>query len=353
MTPYILLFAFFALGAFFRRDLVTPDGVNWTPPQQPGLMLPFGAVAIALVIGLRFEVGADWWAYENMFARAGSKDLGQILLMSDPGYQFLNWLVQQAGIGMWGVNLLCGTIFAWGLHRFARAQPEAWLAVVVAIPYLVTVVAMGYSRQAVAIGILMAGLASVTQGGSVLRFAAYVAVAALFHKTAVVVLPIVIFAGDRNRILSIIAGAAIFLLFYDALFADSVDGFVRNYIGARYDSQGAAIRVIMSLLPALLFLAFQDRFAFHSYERKIWRYFGFAAIGFFVALLVSPSSTAVDRLALYLFPLQLAVLSRVPIAFPGTGSHFAVILYSFTIQMVWLFFAAHASYWVPYQLFPF
>ena len=353
MTPYILLFAFFALGAFFRRDLVAPDGLHWTPPQQPGLLLAAGAAVIALMIGLRFEIGADWFNYERIFAGARSRDLAQTLLMSDPGYQFLNWLVYTAGLEMWGVNLLCGMIFAWGLYRFARAQPEAWLAMVIAIPYLVTVIAMGYTRQAVAIGILMAGLAAVIQGGSVLRFAFYVGVAALFHKTAILVLPLVAFAGERNRLLNLLAGAASFYFLYDLLLADSVEGFVRNYVGAKYDSQGAAIRVLMSLVPSLLFLSFQDRFGFHPHEKQIWRYFSFAAIGFLIALLVSPSSTAVDRMALYIFPLQLAVLSRVPIAFPGAGTQFAVILYSLAIQLVWLLFAVHAQYWLPYQLFPF
>ena len=55
------------------------------------------------------------------------------------------------------------------------------------------VVAMGYTRQLIAIGILMAGLASLGRGGSVIRFALYVALAALFYKIAVLVLPLVIF----------------------------------------------------------------------------------------------------------------------------------------------------------------
>jgi hypothetical protein len=38
-------------------------------------------------------------------------------------------------------------------------------------PYLAIVVAMGYTRQAVAIGLIMAGLASYFRDGSVLRFA--------------------------------------------------------------------------------------------------------------------------------------------------------------------------------------
>ena len=70
-------------------------------------------------------------------------------------------------------------------------------------------------------------------------------------------------------------------------------------------------------------------------------------------VLVSPSTTAVDRVALYVLPIQIAVLSRVP---GGLLSEFtgklAVIGYSLAVQFVWLNFAAHADYWVPYRFFP-
>ena len=72
-----------------------------------------------------------------------------------------------------------------------------------------------------------------------------------------------------------------------------------------------------------------------------------------VLLLVLPSSTVVDRLALYVFPLQLAVLSRVPRALGSEGlGRLLVIAYCFLVQFVWLNFAAHAEYWVPYRLYP-
>jgi hypothetical protein len=58
-------------------------------------------------------------------------------------------------------------------------------------------------------------------------------------------------------------------------------------------------------------------------------------------------------MALYTFPLQLAVLARVPIAFPQQGARTAVIFYALLVQLVWLNFAGHAEYWVPYRLFPF
>lgn len=361
MSVYWFMFAFFALGALlYRRADASPASLGAAGTSAPvaarqafSPMFLLGALLIAVLVGFRYRVGADWETYEFYFQWADYATLGRVLQKSDPAYQFVNWTVQHLGGRMWGVNLICGIIFSWGLWRFARVQPEPWLAIVVAVPYLVVVVAMGYSRQAVAIGILLAGLAPLLRGGSVIRFAVYVAIAALFHRTAIVALPLVIFAGERNRLLNLIAGVAIFLLLYDALLADDVDTLVKNYIVAEYSSQGAAIRVVMSLLPALLILATPKRFGFPPQEERLWRLFSFAALGCLLLLFVLPSSTVVDRLALYIFPLQLAVLSRVPRAFGMEGAgRLMVIAYCFLIQFVWLNYASHADYWVPYRFFP-
>jgi len=218
----------------------------------------------------------------------------------------------------------------------------------------VIVVAMGYSRQAVAIGIVMAGLAALANGASLVRFAVYVAVAALFHKTAVVVLPLLVFTSERNRVLNALAGIAGFVLLYDVFLADDVDKLVKNYVGAEYNSQGAAIRVAMNLVPAFIMLVFGKRLDLSEAEVQIWRAFAWTSIGLLVLLVVSPSTTAVDRIALYMMPLQLIVLPRIVALFksPQVG-RLVVILYAAAIQFTWLNFATHAKYWVPYHFFPF
>ena len=212
MLVYWLLFAYFATGALLSAR---------SGGRQPSMPFIIGSALIALAIGLRYEVGADWESYEFLFSYARFADLGRVLQLGDPGYQLLNWIAQRIGDDIWVVNLVCGFIFAWGLYRFCRVQPDSWLAFTVAIPYLVVVVAMGYSRQAVAIGILMAGLAALARGASILKFTIYVGAAVLFHKTAVVVLPLVVFAGQRNRFLNILAGVAGTFLFYDLFLAES------------------------------------------------------------------------------------------------------------------------------------
>ena len=298
MAVYWGLFAFFAIGTILTRER------QLGPLARNPVLLLFGAALVSLAIGLRYRVGADWETYRFLFSYAGYSDLGRTLAVGDPGYEFINWSVQQVGGQFWLVNMICGLIFAWGLYRFARSQPDPWLCAAVAIPYLVIVVAMGYSRQAVAIGIVMAGLASLFRGGSVVRFALYVATAALFHKTAVVVLPLVIFSADRNRLLNFLAGVAGAILLWDMFLAESVEGFVENYIRTEYSSQGAAIRLVMNLVPATALLLFGRRMQFGVQQYRVWFTFSIAALVMPLLLLILPSSTAIDRLALYLIQIQ-------------------------------------------------
>jgi hypothetical protein len=347
VIPYWLLFLYFAAGALLERDV---DG----PRSGSDPFLAIGTLIIGLMIGFRYHVGADWRAYADIFDYSGHLSARHMIsIFGDPAYGLLTWSVHRAGGQIWMVNLVCGLIFAWGLRRFALAQANPWLAMVVAVPYLVVVVAMGYTRQAVAIGILMAGLASVLGGASTVRFAVYVAGAALFHKTAVVVLPLVAFAQERSRLVNLLAGLALSVLFYDLFLSESMNLLYRNYIMAEYSSQGAGIRVALSVVPSLLYLVNRPKFRFSSVESKLWFYFSIASLALAVLLVASRSSTAIDRLALYVIPIQLAVWSRAHVAYNlHSVGRLLVVALAGALLFTWLTFAVHAGYWVPYQVYP-
>lgn len=340
------MFAYFAVGALTEQPGVRKRGSD--------LLLRFGGIAIAALIGLRFEVGADWRPYEDIFAHAANSSFADMPSIADPGYFSVNLLVHWLGVDLWLVNLICGAIFAWGLIRFAELQERPWLTVTVAIPYLVIVVAMGYSRQAVAIGLVMAGLASYLKTGSVLRFAGYVVVAASFHKTGVVALPLVAVANERGRFVNVLITVAVTYLLYTYFLSAQVSRFVTNYIDTRYAAEGAGIRVAMSVVPALLFFARSRQLGFSERERKVWRNLSAAALAFLVLLFALPSSAVVDRLALYAIPLQLVVLSRPRAFFASAGlGTAAIVAYAAAVQFTWLTYAHHARFWVPYHFWPF
>lgn len=314
-------------------------------------------VALALMIGLRHQVGGDWANYLGNLDETASQTLMEALWSrGEPGYGLLNWIATHLGGGVYLVNTACAVLFSWGLVVFCRAQPRPWLALVVAIPYLVTVVAMGYTRQGVAIGLVMIGLIALAEG-RIIRFLLWVAMAASFHTSAVILIPLAALAGSRRPVLTILGvglfSAAILLL----LLRETLNTLVTNYVGDGMESSGAAIRVTMNALPALLFLVFRKSFNLGLAQRSFWSWMSLVALLFVPLLVLSPSSTAVDRIALYWIPIQLFVWSRLPDALGKPGGRnldgvCAITFYSAAVLFVWLVFATYSYLWLPYRFFP-
>lgn len=349
MLPYWLLFSVFAVGA-----VASADDRRQNP--NAGLLFVAAAAAVVLMIGLRYQVGGDWGAYLRMFQYMRFVELSGVFSIpgSEPAYSAISWISYQLGLGIWAVNLTCAAILTWGLLRLARHQPRPWLALVVAIPFLVIVVGMGYTRQSAALGLFMLGLALLIEKRLV--WAVFVIIiGATFHTSALVTLPFVAFSYARNRLqmAALIVVAAIFGYF--TLLAPQFDRLTYGYIEQEYQAQGAMIRLIMNAVPALIFFAWYRRFAGDDPIQKIlWRNLSIIALGSFAAVFFTDATVALDRLALYIIPLQLVVLSRIPTALGATPSFrivltIVVMLYSALVQFTWLNYAHHADSWVPYR----
>lgn len=364
MLPYWLLFLFFALGALLSArepaqpllPAMTHQPGTWThgvPPARQTSMALFavGVLLLLLMIGLRWEVGGDWTSYQTIFEQSRVIPFDQQLGLRDVGYTALNYAADYVGGGIVTVNLLAALPFALGLYRLARTQPLPWLSLAVAVPYLVIVVGMGYTRQAIAIGFLMMGIAAVLQGAGALRFSFYVLLAALFHSTAVILLPLMLFVFPTARLTNLLMILALAYGAYTLFLQEDVTRFTRNYLEAQYSSSGATIRIAQLALAALLFFVVGARsLGFDEQERKIWRNQAVVALAMVPLLLVSTSSTFVDRISLYLLPLQMVVLARLPLWItPPLLARGAVIIYAASVLFVWLNYAVHAFAWVPYQ----
>ena len=353
MLIYWLLFLVPAWASVAARS--KPRPVITTDKAVEPAWLTAGFI-LTLLVGFRYQVGGDWYTYEEHYLSLLGAPLVEVLGKDDPGYYLLVWLSGKLNGGVYVVNLALGLLFSWGLVAFCRQQPRPWLAFAVAMPYMVTVVAMGYSRQGVALGLALLGLAGLARG-KVLDFVICVAIAATFHKSAVLLVPIAVLATPRSRIWTALwVGIAAGLLYY-FLLADSVANLVTNYIEAGYQSEGAAVRIAMNVLPAGLLLMLHKRFLWPPAERNLWMMLAVLSLASVPWLLLSGSSTAVDRLALYLLPLQLYVFTRLPdLLGRGAGRRtwvLATVAYYGAVLFVWLNFATHAYLWLPYRSYLF
>jgi hypothetical protein len=361
MLPYwiiLMVSAFAAIlsAANLKKTLIDFSNSLSSRTEENSLGLKLFVVLLAFMIGFRHQVGGDWYNYLPQIEAASQLSfLESATLRGDPAYSVLVWLSTQLGLGVYGVNWVSATFFALGLYVFVIHSPQPWLALSVSIPYLVIVVAMGYTRQGIALGFVMMGLVSL-QKGSILKFAGWLAFAAVFHKSAVILIPLAIFSGKKNW-WALVGVMIIGLLMFFILLAEHVDTLISGYITDQYESSGATIRIAMNALPAIIYLIFRNRFKLNSEQQSFWTWLSLGALIFILLLIVTPSSTAVDRVALYWIPLQLFVWSRLPLAMSNArGSRMQwtslVLLYTFVVQYVWLFYADYSYAWLPYKFYP-
>lgn len=317
----------------------------------------FYGIFLVLIIGFRVEVGGDWFNYLRYLDGVAIFPIDEIPRMSDPGYFVINWICSYFNLDIYGVNLISGLIFSVGLIVFCLSLARPWLALAISIPYLVIVVAMGYSRQGVALGLAMFGLVYL-QKKEIGKFIFLVILGAAFHKTAVLMLPIAALASARNRLLALVWGGGALVLGYFLFLEDSAEILYENYIEAEYQSSGAQIRLIMNLLPASCLILFWKRFAMDMAEKRLWIVFALISFALFFVLMISPSSTAVDRIALYMLPLQMVVFSNFPDIFSDEANGdvvfpvMLVIAYYALVEFVWLNYAVNAGDWIPYRFYP-
>lgn len=350
MWPYWMLFL---LPAYWTISRLKPTPFlisNYTDGKWP-ISWRFIFFVLVLMIGLRHEVGGDWAAY--ILNMENSEEFSEY---ADPSNQILFWVGMKSGGGIYLVNLISAAFFSWGLVTFCRNQPRPWLALTVAVPYLITVVAMGYTRQGVAIGLAMLAIVALGRGSTV-KFVLWIAFAATFHKSAVVLVPLAILSNVNGRVITLVwVGIASFLLFH-LLLREALEFLISGYIEDEYQSSGAAIRVAMNAVPAVFFLFFRNRFHLTKEQQSFWTWMALSALLLVGALYISPSSTAVDRVALYWIPLQLFVLSRLPnVLGSQLGRNpfwvYFILIYSALVLFVWLVYGVHSVYWIPYNFYP-
>jgi len=303
-----------------------------------------------IIIGLRYRVGGDWNNYQRMFNKMTNMRLSDVLDDGDIAHQYISWTINHWHYDISVVNMVYTLIFLIGLVSFSRRQLYPWISMAVSVPYLITVVAMGYARQGVAIGIFMFAITYLDKG----KFYTYISMillASLFHKTALLLLPLGLFYHDTGKIMRIMMIIPVAYGAWDLLLAKAQANLWHNYVEAQMMSSGAKIRVAMNLIPALLLFKYRDVWKRDFKDYNFWFWIALGSV--LSIVLVFFASTAVDRMALYFIPIQLVVLGRLPYLAknelsPDTTKFIIIFTYAIVL-FVWLNFATHSKYWIPYQ----
>ena len=302
------------------------------------------------------ESGGDFSRYLYLFNLVEFLPLDEAIGMAEPLYALVNILSAGLGLGMAGVNGVCALVFLYGLYRLAIDEPRPMLLVALAVPYLIIVVAIGYTRQGTAIGLFMLALTQLPRDRPV-RYLLLVFLAAGFHTSALVAVPLAYF-GVRRRpgvlnVVQKVAAIGASIGFALTIASDRLSDYSQFYLeSSRYVSQGAVIRSLLTAAAGLVFFVFRRNWARSFGDTQVWNTLALTSL---VALPLSfVQSTATDRIGLFLLPFQIIVFERLTVM-PASRQvrqllvAAVLLIYAFNL-FVWLNLGEFATVlWLPFE----
>ena len=316
----------------------------------------FGLILI-IMIGLRDEVGGDWYSYlfNPTYYRIGNgENLSDVTDFGrgDYGYEFLYWFSVNYLNGIYATNLICAIIFISGLWRLCGIVPLPWMAVTISIPIFVIIVAMGYTRQATAIGFLMWGIVELLKGNRY-RYFMLIIIGSLFHKTILIMLLAGYYGNGKFNMSKFLLPVLLFSLLFFFILLDNYSHLIYFYISNSFMfSAGAVPRVLINAFPAVILFYYRKRWVKVYDDYALWSMF--SAVSVVLLPVAFYFSSFADRVAMYLIPAQIVILSRATTLIDSTyyRSIFVVSIFIIYISsmFVWLNFGDNSiGNWVPYN----
>lgn len=331
--------------------LAIPLGMSFQAPRRRNRQMVLVAyyLLLWLFVGLRHEVGPDWFGYTNIHEATISQDWLAIVGDREPGFFLINKLSQVLGWGLHGVNAIGAALFLFGIHRYATRTANAWLATAAVVPFLVFIISMSGVRQAAALGVIFALLADWDKAG-VVRKLVVIGLAATIHNSALFMLVFVLWGGSRYPWLRIVLGSLALLVgIYLLVRSGATDVYAQRYLVTNVESGGAIYHVALSSFPAVLYLVFRRQITAHGWANPLVFLASLVAIA--LLPLVFVSSTGTSRLALYLSFVQMWVFPAFVAAHGKrwVGATWICVLYFLTVFLVYFMLGTHASAYIPYE----
>lgn len=315
-------------------------------------------IFLTIFIGTRHQVGPDWDIYLNYPDRTANFSFWGNLFQKEGIFRIINWFFNGYETPIYFVNTICALIFSYCIIQFCKSLPNFWLAFNLNLPYIIFVVGMGLTRQAVALSLVMYGLIYLTKQ-KYSNFLISLLIAVGFHVSSIIniffLFPLIRSKYIINRFIYFSFILVITIVFIQQFASFTISNYYQVYIQSiYYESEGAYIRILMNLFPAILFFILRNKILVNQ-NLKIQLYIQsiFIFILFFLLNLFPELSTPIDRIALYFSPLQIILFCYIVKSyFMNISPKLKKILitaYSFSIFMVWFTFANNATHYLPYK----
>ena len=305
--------------------------------------------ALTLFIGLRREVGADWDNYLIMFQRGHIYPLETALAIGDSAYMLAGRALAELGLGLGALNLLCAAIFTSGLIAYCARTVRPPLALLIATPALIAILAIGSARQSAAIGLVMLALGLWRRERRRLP-ATLLLLAPFWHWSALLTWPLIPLLLWPRRIPPAL-GLAAGLLLGLGLVLLAQSSIVAAAVELSVPARGALLRYIPSLVALAAMLLLWSRLFAAPAERNAMT--GWAALVAMLGCAILVIPTPADRLGFYAVLGQMAVMTRLPDAVgdrkPWATAGIAALYLIFFLG--WLALTPYRSCWAPYRTY--
>jgi hypothetical protein len=305
--------------------------------------------ALFFFAGFRYHVGCDWSGYLNIFELALHKRA-----QSEVAFWTANWLLHYFELDYPYINVIAALAFFLGLDALAKRQPDPLSVLILAFPILILDVVMSAIRQAMAVGFLCFAFNAFVDT-RVVRYVLFVLIAASFHSSAMIFLLLVPFVhGELSMRRFALGGLLALPGVYYFLTSEAVETYSRRYVGTAADASGALFRSGLLAFTGIAFLSFLD----HNWKAQSIRDYKLVKLSSFMMVATLPlslfSSVAGDRIAFYVYPIQLIVLARLPVLVSGPNAT-AIAIAPYVAATLFLLVWTHLSSlfeqcYLPYQI---
>lgn len=353
------MLAYFTL--FFMPSFYSLLAVSNNKKKTIYFCFAFSILCI-LILGTRHKVGGDWINYLYIYNNINDyfSPFSINFLSTNYLFDLINYLSFNNNLGFVTSNIINQIIFIFGLFFYAIRQSQPSMIFVLSVPYLIIVVSTGYVRQASALGIILVSLPYLFNA-KFLKFSLLIFFATLFHKTAFIML--ILIPVVQNKFLNLkinikilisfilIIPFSIFIYFY--LLQFQYNYIIRFYVGdeMHFTSTGAIFRYSLFFISAILCLFFRNILFTNLKERKYYVFLSVLTLA--MSLFIFKYSSAVDRILIYFYPLQLFVLSRLHTIFSDNHHrvlyNILIIFIYLCLLLIWAHFGKFSNHWIPFN----
>ena len=319
-----------------------------------------------IFVGARYEVGGDWFVYLKNFNNIDVDNFSALITSrNEIGYSLFSYLIKFFGLNFFYFNLSLSIIVITSVFYFVKKNINPFFGLIIIYPLFIVVFSMGFVRQAIACSLILISIYNL-ENKKIFRYYFFVLLAASFHISALlfIIIHSIIKISNlkfnlKEALQALIIILIMIIIFYFAYNTLIIKNLVYAYLKGGRDAiqydypAGAIVRIFIAISPAFLYILIRNYVFDDPYKRKL--YLILSCLCIFISLFFIQFPVFVDRYLYYFIFLQIIIFGRFPHLFLNknlrNSFEYIIIAYYLIIFLVWINYADHIRWWIPYSTF--